>query len=187
MGLFSNEAEVQRKQNLKELEDKRVRFAQRLAQEGFAPECCLFTQKEGGFVAVAKRGDEVFLLTGPAPGAQEDFTFRRARNPRVRVEEIFIKSEGLGGILGFGKKGGVGFRLIVTPEDGEALEMELISGLGSYLEFAPGTRGKNALLNPKRRRGNANFVWDFRPVEREAIEGLKKRWLELLGFPEARG
>ena len=63
--------------------------------------------------------------------------------------------------------------------------MELISGLGSYLEFAPGTRGKNALLNPKRRRGNANFVWDFRPVEREAIEGLKKRWLELLGFPEA--
>lgn len=142
MGLFSNEAEVQRKQNLKELEDKRVRFAQRLAQEGFAPECCLFTQKEGGFVAVAKRGDEVFLLTGPAPGAQEDFTFRRARNPRVRVEEIFIKSEGLGGILGFGKKGGVGFRLIVTPEDGEALEMELISGWAAIWNLPPARAGK---------------------------------------------
>ena len=45
MGLFSNnEAEALRKRNLKELEDKRVRFAERLKQEGFAPENCLFVQ-----------------------------------------------------------------------------------------------------------------------------------------------
>ena len=57
MGLFSNkEEEVRRKRNLKELEDKRVRFAERLAAEGFRPEHCLFVQRDGGFVAVARHG-----------------------------------------------------------------------------------------------------------------------------------
>ena len=38
MGLFSNkEEEVRRKRNLKELEDKRVRFAERLAAEARHP------------------------------------------------------------------------------------------------------------------------------------------------------
>ena len=151
-----------------------------MKQEGFAPENCLFVQKNGGFAAVARHGGEIFLLTGPGPGAEEDFTFRRVKRARAYTEDVFIKSEGLGGILGFGKKGGVGFKLIVTPEDGEPLEMELISGLGTYLEIRPDKRVKNALLNPKRRRGNANFVWDFLPLERETVAMLEKRWLELI-------
>lgn len=180
MGLFSkNEAEVNRKRNLRELEDKRVRFAQMLEAEGFHPESCLYVQKEGGFAAVARQGAELFLLTGPAPGSQEDFTFRRTRRARAHTEDIFIKSEGLGGILGFGKKGGVGFRLIVMPEEGEPLEMEIISGLGTYLELT-GRKGKNALLSTRRRRGNANFVWDFMPIEREKIQPLMDRWLEII-------
>ena len=93
--------------------------------------------------------------------------------------------EGLGGILGFGKKGGYGFRLIVTPEEGEPMEIELVSGLGTYLEIRPDKRVKNALLNPKRRRGNANVVWDFQPVEREALEGVRDRWLRLVNGEDA--
>ena len=93
---------------------------------------------------------------------------------------MLIKSEGLGGILGFGKKGGVGFKMVIVPEEGEPLEMELVSGLGTYLEVRPDKRGKNALLGVKRRRGNANFVWDFMPIEREAIDALQKRWMEII-------
>lgn len=185
MGLFTkNEAEVARKRNLQELEDKRVRFAQLLEREGFRPENCLYVQKEGGFAAVARRGDELFLLTGPAPGAPEDFTFRRVKRARAHAEDILVKSEGLGGILGFGKKGGVGFRLVITPESGEALEMELISGLGTFLEIKPGARTKNALLSSKRRRGNANFVWDFMPLDRDMIEPLRTRWLAIINNEE---
>lgn len=186
MGLFGNrEEEARRKRNLKELEDKRVRFAEMLAAEGFQPEECLLVQREGGFAAVARQAGELYLLTGPGPGAEEDFTFRRAGRARAHVEDIFIKSEGLGGILGFGKKGGYGFRLIVTPEEGEPMEIELVSGLGTYLEIRPDKRVKNALLNPKRRRGNANVVWDFQPVEREALEGVRDRWLRLVNGEDA--
>ena len=181
MGLFgNNEAEAARKRNLKELEDKRVRFAEALAQRGFQPEHCLFVQRDGGFVAVARQGGELFLLTGPAPGAEEDFTFRAAGRARAYTEDVFIKSEGLGGILGFGKKGGVGFKLVIVPEEGEPLEMELISGLGTYLEIRPEKKVKNALLGVKRRRGNANFVWDFMPIEREAVNDLQSRWLAMI-------
>ena len=96
------------------------------------------------------------------------------------MEDIFIKSEGLGGILGFGKKGGIGFRLVVTPEEGAPLEMELISGLGTFFEVRPDKRVKNVLLNVKRRRGNANVVWEFQPIEREMLEGIQERWLKII-------
>lgn len=185
MGLFGNkEEEARRKRNLKELEDKRVRFAEMLAAEGFQPEECLLVQREGGFAAVARQAGELYLLTGPGPGAEEDFTFRRAGRARAHVEDIFIKSEGLGGILGFGKKGGIGFRLVVTPEEGAPLEMELISGLGTFFEVRPDKRVKNALLNVKRRRGNANVVWDFQPIEREMLEGIQERWLKIINGAE---
>ena len=78
----------------------------------------------------------------------------------------------------------MGFRLVITPESGEALEMELISGLGTFLEIKPGARTKNALLSSKRRRGNANFVWDFMPLDRDMIEPLRTRWLAIINNEE---
>ena len=41
------------------------------------------------------------------------------------------------------------------------MEIEMVSGLGTYLEIRPDKRVKNALLNPKRRRGNANVRLGF--------------------------
>ena len=176
----NNEAEAARKRNLKELEDKRVRFAEALAQRGFQPEHCLFVQRDGRLCRRGAPGRRAVFAHRARPRAEEDFTFRAAGRARAYTEDVFIKSEGLGGILGFGKKGGVGFKLVVVPEEGEPLEMELISGLGTYLEIRPEKKVKNALLGVKRRRGNANFVWDFMPIEREAVNDLQSRWLAMI-------
>ncbi|NLF27320.1 MAG: hypothetical protein GX592_05425 [Clostridiales bacterium] len=177
MGIFSSAAEATRKQNLRELEDKRLRFAKRLTDEGFSAQACLFAQYNGGFTAVAKCGADICLIKGPAPGANEDFAIRRVSAARARCEEVLIKSEGLGGLLGFGKKGGAGFKLIVDTPDADEFAIEIVAGLNSFLEIKG---GKNGLLNPKRRRGNANFVWDFRPVEREHVAPLRSRWMKLI-------
>lgn len=178
MGLFSSEAERQRKQNLKDLEDKRLRFAQMFAEQKIVPENILFTQRDGGFAAVAVAGDEFLLITGPAPGAKEDFSLLRVKQARARTEPIRIKSEGLGGLLGFGKKGGLGFKLLIDHVEGEEpFELVVLSGLSTYLE-SEGT--KAALFSPKRRRGNPNFVWEFRPVDRDLLEKIESRWLHLI-------
>ena len=48
MGIFNSAEDIERKANLKKLEDKRVALAQRLAREGFAPERMIFAQLENG-------------------------------------------------------------------------------------------------------------------------------------------
>ena len=48
----------------------------------------------------------------------------------------------------------------------------------------PDKRVKNVLLNVKRRRGNANVVWDFQPIEREMLEGIQQRWLKIINGAE---
>ena len=80
------------------------------------------------------------------------------------------------GLFGFGKKGGSGFRLVVEAPENEEFSLEIVTGMNSFLEVIG---GKNGLVNPKRRRGNANFVWDFRPVEREHVAPLRTRWIRL--------
>ena len=177
MGLFSSEAERTRKQNLKELEDKRLRFAAQFSKAGYRPLRTLYAQYEGGFTAISQLKDGFLLLTGPAPGSQADFTMECFDSLSARVEDVRIKSEGLGGLLGFGKKGGHGFRLIVQKPTGEEFMVELTSGLGTYLEVVG---DRDPLFKEKRRRGDANFVWDFRPVERDVLDNLKQAWLTIL-------
>lgn len=178
MAFFDNKSEQERKQNLKNLEDKRLAFAERLAAEGVLPERTLFAQHDGGFVGLAHDGKDLFLLTGPGPSSEDDFTCERfSGGLPFRFEEVQIKSQGMGGILGFGKKGGYGFNLIVTRPDGTEASLSLVAGQNSYLETAD---RKCSLFSTKRKRGNANFVWDFAPIERDKLEGIRQRWEKLI-------
>lgn len=178
MGLFDNEAERQRKQSLRELEDKRLAFAQRLQEMGLRSDKSLYGQVEGGFHGVALSGEEILYITGPGPGSAEDYTVARHPSAVVRSEEIFIKSEGLGGVLGFGKKGGLGFRLVLTFPDGTQGDVEIVAGQNCVLARE---KGADPVFSVKRRRGLSNVVWDFRPIEAKTAQALRLKWLELLG------
>ena len=174
MGLFDSAEEQARKANLKKLEDKRVAFAQAMARQGFAPEEMLFAQNEnGGFTALSQYKGKYWLIVSPGFGGDEDFVLESYDTLTWRSEEVFVKSEGMGGIFGFGKKAEMGLEYIITRHDGSEAHMPFVSGRSNWLE-AP--LAKNPLLKTQRRRGDPNVVWEMRPLDRTQVE----RALELV-------
>ena len=172
MALFDSHAERQRKANLNKLEDKRVAFAQRLAREGFAPERMLFAQAEnGGFTAVCRFEGQFWVIVGPGFGSDDAYIVEHFDAPDYTLQNIRVKPEGMGGIFGFGKKGEMGVEYVIRLRDGGEARLPLEAGRNGWLET---NLAKNPLLKTQRRRGDANVVWDFKPLDFSSIEYAMK-------------
>ena len=164
MGLFNNPAEAERRASLKALEDKRVAFAQALDRQGFQPEKMLFAQTDnGGFIAVCAFNGKQWLIISPGFGSDGDFVMESYDRFTVRRQEVMVKSEGMGGILGFGKKGQQGVEYLVAREDGSEVAVPFVYGRNGWGEFP---LKKNPLLRTRRRSGDSNLVWDLKPIDR---------------------
>ena len=164
MGLFDNEAEKLRKENLKLLEDKRIAFAEKLEKMNFKPERMIFFSCENGtFTALSRLEGKYALVVAPALGQDGEFILDIQDMLKVEREDIFEKGSGLNGAFGFGTKGAKGFRLHFTLNDGSVAQMPVVAGRTSWMECLKAR--KNPLLITKRRRGNANIVWDMMPIE----------------------
>jgi hypothetical protein len=157
--LGGNEMEKVRKSNLKDLEDKRIAFAE--AHQDLKMDSALLVQFGGGLRGVGIGPGGVYLMTGPGPGDEADFTMERYDRCKARLRDEKIASEGAAGILGFGKKGGLGYTLSIEVPD-KTFEITFVSGYNFLLEVTPAR--KNPLLDTKRRPGNANIVWDMRSI-----------------------
>ena len=164
MPLFDTNAEKLRKQNLKNMEDKRLQFAQELDRMGFAPERMLFCSSEtGNFVALSKWNGKYAVIISPTFGQEGDFVLELHDELQYEKEDVFQKGTGLNGAFGFGTKGAKGFNLHITLKNGETAAMQVVAGRTSFLEVKQ--KKKNPLLSTKRRRGDANIVWDLMPIE----------------------
>lgn len=163
MPLFDNNAEKQRKENLKLLEDRRVLFAAKLEKMNFKPERMLFCScEDGSFTALARHNGKYAIVVGPAFGSDNDFIIEVQDALQVEREDVFEKGTGLNGAFGFGTKGAKGFNLFFTLSDGSVAKMPVVAGRTSWLECP---LKKNPLLKTKRRRGDANIIWDLMPIE----------------------
>lgn len=166
-----------RRNNLMALEDKRVAFAHRMRDIGYRPERTLYVQREGGFWAMAADGEERFLLYGPGPGEDADFSMeiypRGALKIELRPESI--APAGMGGAFGMGTRGAEGFTYLIERPDGTKIAWTLLSGTGAFLEA---DRRTNALLSEKRSRGGTNFVWAFSPGSAREIQKIGREWLK---------
>lgn len=163
MPLFDSNAEKVRKQNLKNMEDKRLHFAEELKAKGFAPERMIFFSNEGGnFVALSRWNGKYAVIVSPVFGQEGDFLLELHDELHYEREDVYQKGTGLNGAFGFGTKGAKGFTLHITMNDGSVADMQVVAGRTSWLE-AP--LKKNPLLSVKRRRGDANIVWDLMPIE----------------------
>lgn len=172
MSFFNSDAEKERKANLKKLEDRRIRFAEMLDAQGIRPERMFFCSREdGSFAALARHEGKLVLIESPKFGTEDDFTMELLDSPQCEYEDVFIQGSGLNGAFGFGEKGAKGFNLYVTNSAGARVLIPVIFGRNSWLE-AP--LAKNPLLRRKRRRGNANVMWDFVPLEGKSLQTIQK-------------
>ena len=171
MPLFDTNAEKLRKQNLKSMEDKRVRFAEELNAMGFKPEKMLFcSSEEGNFVALARWNGKYAVIVSPTFGQEGEFVLELHDQLQYEKEEIYEKGTGLNGAFGFGTKGAKGSKLHISLNDGSIATMCIVAGRTSWLE-AP--LRKNPLLSLKRRRGDANIVWDLMPIEPHSLSKIE--------------
>ena len=178
MAFFDNASEKLRKQNLKTLEDKRIAFAKRVNGMNLTPDFMLYSQNGGGFTGMGMSGKKYIYITGPAPAEEADFSIMAYDHVDIQTREILIESEGMGGMFGFGKKGGVGYVITLSFPDGMTGELSVVSNQNCILEAA---RGKDSLFDEKRRHGNSNFVWEFRPLEDKRINAIVERFLKAMG------
>ena len=178
MSLFNDPKELERKEKLRQLEDKRLRFAERLQRDGFAPERMIICSGErGGMYGLCRESGQVCLIVGPDFGGEGEFVLERYDHLPARWEDYFEKSEGMGGFLGLGKRGAVGFRLIVERLDSE-LPVPYVYGLNCAAVYP---LKKNPLLSVRRRRGDANVVWDLPPVDKRSLREMERMVREILG------
>lgn len=170
MGLFSDPNELERREKLKKLEDKRLALAQRLEQQGFRPEKMLFAQTaNGGFASISSHGGMRWLIVSPGLGTDDEFIVEQAERFPVRKEEVRVQSEGMGGIMGFGKKGENGIEYVVTLQDGREVRVPFVYGRSNWGEF---TLKKNPLLPARRRRKDANIVWELKPIDNAELKKI---------------
>ena len=175
MPLFDSNAEKLRKENLKSLEDRRLRFAEELQQKGFKPEKMLFCSTEGGqFVALARHSGKTAVVVSPVFGQEGDFVIEFHDALQWEKEEVFEKGSGLNGAFGFGKNGAKGFVLHITLSDGSVAPLHVVAGRTSYLET---DYKHNPLLKTKRRRGDANIIWDLAPIEAGHLDKIENSLL----------
>ena len=165
--------EAMRKQFLKDMEDKRIIFAEKLNNEGFRPEKMLFCSTEGGqFIALARHEGKLAVIVSPVFAQEGDFVIDYQADPQIEREEVFEKGTGLNGAFGFGTKGATGFILHITLSDGSVAPLHVVAGRTSWLEV---DYKKNPLLKTKRRRGDANVMWDLYPIDTSKISRIEDR------------
>lgn len=177
MGFFSGPEEAARRRKLTDMENKRLAFAGEMARVGFAPERMLLLSTErGNLLGICRDGGALCLIVGPELGSEDDFVLWRLERSRVRREEVIEPATGLGGALGFGTKGAFGFVCTICADEGE-FALPVVAHRGGALVCGK----KNPLLSIKRRRGDANVVWDIPPIERRRLHEIERELRELLG------
>jgi len=171
MGIFAPSNDAERKDNLKILEDKRVAFAKEFNKTGYKPIYTLYVQYEGGFRGISKLENGFLVLFGPGPGSDEDFSFQFTPTLRAEFAEKVKRPEGMRGLLGYGKRGAYGYDMTLTLPDESTVVFDIMTGYTLYLKTG---YAKDPLFKETRRRGNANIVWDFAPLDRKPLEKLRE-------------
>jgi len=158
-----------------EMWDRRDRLVAELCAVGLLPERTLYIRREDGSVcAVGKRKDSASALSIEWRGETAGFT--TVNRPRLTISPYEQKSEGFGGILGIGEKGGVGWMLQLLDEETVVWETSLLPGMTAIADML---YSEDRFLNGKRKK-RIIPLWQLRPESEGTCGQILSVWERLL-------
>jgi len=165
------------KNMLHQLEEKRMAFARSMKEQGILPEKTLYmSQEDGSLFGIGIGGSTLYLITGPSLGSEEEYTCTAYESWRASLREEFKEPKGMGGVLGFGERGGRYWFLDLILSDRQVSIQITPNSLGvEELEDK-----KNKLFSEKPLRGN--FLWLILPKAEAKIKKMLEEWAPVIGF-----
>lgn len=155
--------------------DARDQLVEQLKKESCLPERVLYVQKDDGGVLgagiLANHGGLVLIdWRGDA------YQLKLLREPGLTAEAFEQKSEGFGGVFGFGEKGANGWQLCFSDRGEPVSEVTLLPAITSFADllscddrFLFGTRKPRRLP-----------LWQLKPEESSFCEAVVSLWIRLV-------
>lgn len=155
--------------------DARDRLLEELKQENRLPVRTLYVRRDdGGTLAIGilpERGG-VVMIDWSGTG----YTTALLIHPALILEEFEQKSEGFGGVFGFGEKGSQGWTLRLMDDGAEITNIVLLPYITSFVDLM----AKDDRFLYGKRKPRAIPHWQLRPEERRACEVTVKLWERLV-------
>ena len=153
----------------------RDRLLSQLKQENLLPVRMLYIRRDdGGTLAIGllpERGGVVMIQW-----SGETYAITRIKQPTLVLDPFEQKSEGFGGMFGFGEKGSNGWVLRLQEGGVDVAEALLLPYITSFADlFAKDDRFLYGKCKPR-----AIPLWQLRPEERRICEATVGLWEKLV-------
>ena len=155
--------------------DARDRLLEELKQENHLPVRTLYVRRDdGGTLAIGilpERGGVVMI-----DWSATEYRTALLNHPALILEDFEQKSEGFGGVFGFGEKGSHGWTLRLMDNDAEVASVVLLPYITSFVDLM--ARDDRFLYGKRKPRAIPH--WQLRPEERRACEATVGLWERLV-------
>ena len=155
--------------------DARDELLARLKLENCLPKRVLYIRKnDGSALALGLLPNRAGLALIDWQG--DHYTLTVLREPRLIAEPFEQKSDGFGGVFGFGEKGGNGWQLDVYEKDVLLAEVTLLPTITAFADLlAPDDRFLYG-----RRKPRQIPLWQLKPEENSFCETVVSLWVRLV-------
>lgn len=154
--------------------DARDALIEQLKRENCLPKRVLYVRKnDGSTLALGLLPNHAGLTLIDWQG--ERYTLSVLREPKLVAEPFEQKSDGFGGVFGFGEKGGNGWQLDVYEKDVLLAEATLLPTITAFADLL--TPDDRFLYG--RRKPRQIPLWQLKPEERSLCEAVVSLWTRL--------
>ena len=155
--------------------DARDRLLEELKRENRLPVRTLYIRRDdGGTLAIGILPEHGGVVMVDWNGAS--YTTSPLKQPVLIPEEFEQKSEGFGGVFGFGEKGSSGWTLRLMDDGAEIASVVLLPYITSFVDLM----AKDDRFLYGKRKPRAIPHWQLRPEERRVCEATVGLWERLV-------